>query len=128
MSVDRLSDALNAIKVNEMVGKKSCKVPATKLVRKVLEIFQAHGYIKSFSDVADGSAQFFAIELDGRINNCGTIKPRAPVKRSEWAKTEQKYIPAIGIGVLVVSTPKGVITNTEAQNAKIGGRLIAYVY
>lgn len=128
MSVDRLSDALNAIKVNEMVGKKDCKVPATKLVRKVLEIFQAHGYIKAFSDVEEENAQFFMIELDGRINNCGTIKPRAPVKRSEWAKTEQKYIPAIGIGILVVSTPKGIITNAEAQEAKIGGRLIAYVY
>jgi small subunit ribosomal protein S8 len=51
-----------------------------------------------------------------------------PVKRTEWAKMEQQYIPGVGIGLLIVSTPEGVMTNTEAEKKHIGGRLIAYVY
>ncbi|MBN2478193.1 30S ribosomal protein S8 [Candidatus Micrarchaeota archaeon] len=129
MSVDHLSNALNSIKVHEMVGKMQCLVPASKLISQVLEILKREGYIKGFEEIQGrGCEKKFAVELDGRINNCGTIKPRLPVKKTEWAKTEQKYIPGIGIGLLIVSTPEGLITNAEAQEKRIGGRLVAYVY
>ena len=128
MSIDHLSDALNSIKVHEMVGKQQCKVKATKMIKSVLEIFKSTDYIKEYNTIEEKGVKYYLIQLDGRINNCGTIKPRFPVKKQDWAKTEQKYIPAIGIGTLIVSTSKGIMTNGAAQEARIGGRLLAYVY
>lgn len=128
MSVDHLSNALNSIKVHEMVGKQKCRVMATKLMKNVLDIFKKERYIKDYSTIEEKGIRYYMIELDGRINNCGTIKPRFPVKRNEWAKIEQRFIPAIGIGVLITSTSKGIMTNAEAQQLKVGGRLLAYVY
>ena len=51
-----------------------------------------------------------------------------PVKKNEWAKIEQMYIPGVGVGLVVASTPLGVITNREAEKQQVGGRLLAFVY
>jgi small subunit ribosomal protein S8 len=93
-----------------------------------LRLLKEHKYIKDYSQISDGKGGYFTVQLDGRINNCGTIKPRFPVKKNEWHETEQRYIPGVGVGLLIVSTSQGIMTNSDAQSRKIGGRLIAYVY
>jgi len=128
MSVDHLASALNSLKVHEMVGKSKCKVVATKMLESVLSIFKKEGYISNYKLIDEDGSNYYIIDLCGQINNCGVIKPRSPVKKDEWAKMEQKYIPAIGVGLMVVSTPKGIMTNREVQSLRIGGRLVAYVY
>jgi small subunit ribosomal protein S8 len=128
MLVDPLADALNTIKVHEMVGQHECTVRGTKFVGKVLDIMKRTGYIADYKLVEDGVKKKYHVKLSGAINNCGVIKPRYAVKRSELSSYEERYIPAVGIGVLVVSTPKGLMTNTDAENQKIGGRLVAYFY
>jgi len=125
---DHLADALNTIKTHEMVGQNKCTVKATKLIEQVLKLLEEHKYLKGYSLLEDGRGGLYEINLDGRINDCGVIKPRMPVKRSEWAVTEQRFIPAFGVGLLIVSTPQGVMTNGEAEKRRIGGRLVAYVY
>ena len=64
----------------------------------------------------------------GKVNSCGAIKPRFAVKTTEWNKWEQRYIPSRDFGLLIVSTPKGIMTNRDAKGKNTGGRLIAYVY
>ena len=125
---DHLADALNAIKTHEVVGQGKCTIKATKLVGEVLKVLKNSKYLKGFKLVEDGRGGYFELELDGRINDCGVIKPRMPVVRHEWSKKEQQFIPGFGLGVLIVSTPNGVMTNAEADRLKIGGRLLAYVY
>jgi len=126
--VDHLADALNTLKTHEYVGQRKCTVRATKLIGAVLELLKKYKYISDFKKIEDGRGGFFEVELDGRINNCGTIKPRFSVKKNEWPKTEERYIPAVGVGLLIVSTSQGLMTNLEAEQRKIGGKLIAYVY
>lgn len=128
MSIDHLSDALNSIKVHEMVGKQKCKIPASKMIKNVLEIFKKEGYIREYESMEEKGVRYYLVHLDGRINNCGVIKPRFPVQRTEWSKVEQRFIPAIGVGLMIVSTSKGIMTNSTAQELRIGGRLLAYVY
>ncbi len=128
MAIDRLADALNTIKTHETIGQRTCTVKATKLVREVLELLKKHEYIKDYKFVDDGRGGFFAIQLAGRINDCGVIKPRFPVKRHDWAKQEEQWIPGVGIGFLIVSTSNGIMTNAETEKLGIGGRLLAYVY
>ena len=64
----------------------------------------------------------------GRINKCGSIKPRFPVKVNDFEDWEKKFLPSRNVGILVVSTSKGVIAHKEAGDKNVGGRLIAYVY
>lgn len=127
--LDPLADALSAINNAEKAGKREITVyPASKLLLRVLEIFQKHGYIDEFEFIDDGREGMVRIKLAGRIVKTGAIKPRFPVSKDEWAKWEQRYLPARGIGILIVSTSQGLMTNEEAKQKGIGGRLIAYVY
>ena len=128
MSNDLLADALNVIKTHEMAGKDECKIQPSKIVRETLKILQKEGYIGDFEYVDEGYTGYFKVKLLGRVNKCGAIKPRYPVKRTEWVEWEEKYIPGVGFGLLIVSTPKGIMTNEKAKENSIGGRLIAYVY
>lgn len=128
MSNDLLSEALNVIKTHEMAGKDECHVRPSKTVRETLKILQQEGYIGEFEYVDEGYTGYFKINLLGKINKCGAIKPRYPVRKTEWVEWEQKYIPGVGFGKLIVSTPKGMMTNDKAKGANLGGRLIAYVY
>ena len=126
--VDHLANALNTIKTHEYVGQKYCTVKATRLIEDVLKVLKENNYLKGYEMIEDGRGGYFKIELDGRINNCGVIKPRMPIKRHELARREQQYIPGFGVGLLILSTPKGVMTNVDAEKIRIGGRLLAYVY
>ncbi|MCD6549672.1 30S ribosomal protein S8 [Candidatus Micrarchaeota archaeon] len=128
MSVDLLAQAMNTIKLNEREGNPECTVKASKVIREVLRIMQKYDYIDEFEFIDDGKSGFFKVKLKGRINNCGVIKPRFPVKKDEWFEWEQKFIPGVGFGILIVSTPEGMMSNEEAKKRNIGGRLIAYVY
>ncbi len=125
---DHLADALNTMKTHEIVGQNVCTVKAAGLIEKVLELLKNNKYLKDYKKVDDGRGGYYEVYLDGRINDCGVIKPRMPVKRHEWAKKEQEFIPGFGVGLLIVSTSQGVMTNTEAEKKRIGGRLLAYVY
>ena len=125
---DHLADALNTIKTHETVGQNVCSVKATKLIAEVLNVLREHKYLKDFKKVDNGRGGTFEVQLDGRINDCGVIKPRMPVKRTDWAKKEQEFIPGFGVGLLIVSTPDGIMTNADADKKRVGGRLLAYVY
>lgn len=128
MSKDLLADALNTIKTHEINGKIDCEVKPSKIVRETLKILQAKGFIGDFEYVDEGFSGYFKIKLLGKVNKCGAIKPRYPIRKDEWVEWEQKFIPGVGFGILIVSTPQGLMTNEEAKKQNIGGRLIAYVY
>jgi len=125
---DYLADALNTLKTHEIVGQNVCTVKATKLIEEILKLLKHHKYLKEYTKVDDGRGGHFEVQLDGRINDCGVIKPRLPVKRHQWARKEQEFIPGFGVGLLIVSTSQGIMTNVDAEKKHIGGRLLAYVY
>jgi small subunit ribosomal protein S8 len=89
---------------------------------------QKNGYIGEFEFIDDGRAGKYRIQLLGRVNKCGVIKPRYAMKSTEIEQWEERYLPSRDVGVLIVSTAKGVLSHTDAKEAKSGGRLLAYVY
>ena len=127
--MDPLANALSNILNRERIGRSECIIrPASKLISNVLKIMQKAGYIGEFELIDDGRAGVFRVQLLGRINKCGVIKPRYPVKYREFEKWEQQFLPSRRFGLLIVSTSKGLMSHLEAKKLKIGGRLIAYVY
>ncbi len=129
MLMDPLANALSVIENYERARKREVVIsPASKLIGQVLRVMQQEGYIGEFEFVDDGKAGKFRVQLMGKINECGAIKPRHAVKREEFEKWEKRYLPAAGFGILVLSTPKGVMTHKQAKEEGIGGRLLAYVF
>lgn len=126
--VDALANALISLKNSDIRNKEMCEVKASNLAGAVLKILQAEGYIGKFRLEDDGKAGIYEIELLGKINNCGVIKPRLSVSYKELTDMEKRYLPARGMGRLIVSTPKGLLTSIEAKSEKIGGKLIGFVY
>ncbi|MEM3526298.1 MAG: 30S ribosomal protein S8, partial [Candidatus Jordarchaeaceae archaeon] len=126
---DPVADALCSINNSEHVGKREVIINiASKLIGNILRIMQKQGYIGEFEYIDDGRAGKFRVQLLGRINKCGIIKPRFPVKIKDFKKAEFQYLPAPDFGILIVSTPYGVMSHHEAKAKKTGGRLLAYVY
>ncbi|MFA6330107.1 MAG: 30S ribosomal protein S8 [Candidatus Micrarchaeia archaeon] len=125
---DNLANALNAVKVSEGKGKHEIVVPASKLIREVLAILQREGYIGDFEFREDGKNGTIRVGLVGKVNNCGIVSPRFAAKQDEWEKWEQRYLPARNVGMLIISTSKGLLTNVQAREQGVGGRLLAFVY
>lgn len=128
MRHDLLSDVLSAIKNGDKAGKRETVTPFSKLVKNVLLILQKHNYIGDFEYIDDKRGGKVRIQLLGKINECNSIKPRFFVNKNEYEKYEKRFLPAIGLGFLIVSTSQGVIIHDVAKEKGLGGTLLAYVY
>jgi len=128
MKIDPLADALSNIYNYENARKPECIIPASKLMGNILRIMQKWGYIGAFEFIDDGKNGLFKLELLGAINKCGVIKPTTPVKKYEIEDWEMRYLPAKEFGILIMTTPNGVMSHKKAKEQNIGGILLAYVY
>jgi small subunit ribosomal protein S8 len=129
MQFDTLNDAFVRIYNAEQAGHYEVTVyPASKLLNHLLTIMQRQGYLGEFELIEQGRGGGYRIELVGAINRCGVIKPRHSVKRAEFDKWEERYLPAQDFGMLILTTNNGVMHHYDAKEARIGGRLLAYVY
>lgn len=127
--LDPLADCCSCIKNAESVSKATVIInPRSKLIGTVLHILQTNGYIGSFESIDDGRQGKFRVQLLGRINKIGVIKPRKPVKIKSIEIEEKHFLPAINFGLILISTSQGVMSHIEAKERRIGGRLLAYVY
>jgi len=128
-ALDTLSNGLTTLMNNELRNKTSCVIsPSSKLLGRVLRVLQLNGYVGEFEFVEDGRSGKFKIQLLGRINKCGAIKPHYSVRSDGFENWEKTYLPAREMGMLIVSTSFGVISHKEAKQKSVGGRLLAFVY
>lgn len=127
---DPLAAALAKILNAERVGKREILIkPASRLIKVILGILNDHQFLGSYEEVDNlGSSKVLKLNLLGNINKCGVIKPRFSTKYDGFEKWEKRYLPAKDFGVIIVSTPQGIMTHTSAKEKKLGGRLIAYCY
>lgn len=127
--MDNLANLLSNVLNAEKIGKRNtCSKPSSKLIKNVLDIMQKNNYIGSYEIIEDGKGNIVKVNLIGKINKCGVLTPRFPVKKDGFKKYEKRYLPAKGFGFMIVSTSKGIMTHVEAQELGLGGRLISYCY
>ncbi len=126
---DPLAAALTKILNAERIGKREVLVkPASVLIKQVFTIMNEHNYLGSFEEINDGKGGMLKVNLLGNLNKCGVVKPRFSTKCTEFEKWEKRYLPAKDFGVLVVTTPLGIMTHMQAKEEKTGGKLLAYCY
>ena len=126
--VNTLADAMNMIKNAELARKKEVIIaPASKLIQRILRIFQANAYIGEFERNDDGRRGKFKIALLGRINECKALM-RLNFKISQFEALERRLLPAPGLGLIIFSTNQGVMTMKEAEEKRAGGHALCYIY
>ncbi len=127
--MDTLSNAFSTMLNHEMRNKRECLIsPASKLVGNVLRVLQIYGYVGKFEFIDDGRFGKFDVQLLGRINRCGAIRPRSSCGVEDFESWEKRFLPSRGLGIIVVSTSNEVMAHIDAKKKRLGGRLLAYVY
>jgi small subunit ribosomal protein S8 len=126
MSQDTVADALNMMRNAKKAGKEVVKVKMiSNLLIEVLKIMKQKEAIKKYKiDPKDKSVE---ITL-GDLTECKAIKPRFTAQKDEVDKYMRRYLPARGIGEMIISTDKGLMTHEEAMEEGVGGCLVAYFY
>ncbi len=126
---DPLANLMSMILNSEQVGKGQVLVkPVSRIMKEMLNVMKENGYVGECKEFEDSKGNYIQLTLLGNINKCGVIKPRYAVKSAEFEKFERRYLPAKDIGILIVSTPKGIMTHYDAKAKKTGGKLLAYCY
>lgn len=126
---DPLSNALSKITNAENLGKQTVTIsPVSKTIIKILNMMNEKGYLGDFKENTSIRGKEITLNLIGKVNKCGAVKPRFNIKKDDIEKFEKRYLPSSKFGMLFISTNKGIITNTELREEDIGGVLIAYCY
>lgn len=126
---DPIADALSKILNAEKIGKKEVELyPVSNVLLQILDIFRKNRYVGEYKVEETTRGRIITLNLLGNINDCNSIKPRFPVTLKEFDKFEQRYLPAVDFGIIIITTSQGLMTLKEAREKKIGGRLIAYCY
>lgn len=129
MRQDILSDALSTIKNARRAGKRECVIsPTSNLIKDVLQVMQQQGYIGVFEEIEDGKGGKYKVQINNRLNDCSSVKPRFDIGKDEYTEYEKRFLPARQFGELIVTTPEGVMDHKEARERGHGGQLLAYVY
>ena len=111
MSQDIVADGLNKIMNTKRAGKKVVELKQhSRLLLSVLAIGKLRSYISSYK--VEGKKLSV---VTGKLNKCCAIKPRYMVSVGEIEKYQKRYLPAKNIGILIVSTSKGLMTHHTAE-------------
>ena len=125
---DWVSGLFTKLYNNEMARNKECVHKYSKLVVEILKTLQRHGYVGAIEYVEDGRGGKVIVQLLGRINKAGPIRPRFSVSKDGYEEFEKRFLPSRDVGILVVTTNRGVMSHREAIRQGLGGKLLGYVY
>jgi small subunit ribosomal protein S8 len=126
---DPIADMLTRIRNAQMVQKVSVVMPASKLKNAIAEVLKAEGYIDSFSIRGEPTKPQLEIALKYYAGK-PVIEHIERVSRPGLRVYKGRHdIPNVmnGLGVAIVTTPKGVMTDRKARQAGIGGEVLCYV-
>ena len=127
---DPLGDLLTHIRNGQRTRKDSVLTPASKLRARVLDVLQREGYIRGYSEEQMGPAAGIRIELK-YFEGQPAIKHVARVsKPGRRIYSGAQELPRVrnGLGITIVSTPRGVLSDAEAREQNVGGEVLAEVF
>ncbi|MBB4096689.1 30S ribosomal protein S8 [Sphingomonas sp. NPDC092331] len=127
---DPLGDMLTRIRNGQRARKDSVLTPASKLRARVLDVLQREGYIRGYSEEQMGPAAGIRIELK-YFEGQPAIKHVARIsKPGRRVYSGSQELPRVrnGLGITIVSTPRGVLSDAEAREQNVGGEVLAEVF
>lgn len=124
--MDTVAQALIGIKNGYMASKKEVVVPYSKMILAILKLLRKEGYVAEVK--VQGRKLRVTLKYEGR-NPVLTSLERVS-KPSKRVYLGYRNLPRVldGLGIAIVSTPEGVVTDREARKMKMGGEIVAYVW
>ena len=128
---DTLGDMLTRIRNGQSTKMQIIDAPASRFRKNVLEILKREGYIRNFSEIEKKPGiNFFEIELkyfEGRPV-ISEIKRVSKPGRRVYSSIKNLQKTYNGLGISILSTPRGVLSDNEAREANVGGEILCTVY
>jgi len=134
MISDPIADMLTRIRNALMVGKPTCEIPNSKIKVEIARILKEEGYIEDFTVGDEKPFPLITIQL----KYFGARRERKPVisniervskpGRRVYRQRTDLPRPMSGIGIAIVTTPKGVMTAQQARRERVGGEVLCYVW
>lgn len=131
MMTDPVADLLTRIRNASSAEHEKVDVPASKLKTRLVEILKEEGFIKNFRCIEDNKQGILRVYLKYGAGNermiAGMVRVSTPGRRIYVTADK---VPAIlnGMGVAVLSTSRGMMTDREARKRKVGGEVLCYVW
>lgn len=132
MSVtDPIADMLTVIRNASRAKKETCDVPASKLGQEILRILKSEGFIKNHKFIEDRKQGILRVYLKyGEENRSAITGLKRTSKPGLRHYVNKANIPEVlgGLGIAILSTSRGVLTDREAREAQVGGEVLCYVW
>jgi small subunit ribosomal protein S8 len=131
MRSDPIADLLTRIRNASNAEHEKVDIPASRLKIRIAEVLKEEGFIKNFRVLEDSKQGVLRVYLKyGPVNEkmiSGLVRVSTPGRR---VYVTHDRIPNVlgGMGLAIVSTSRGVVTDREARKQKVGGELLAYVW
>lgn len=127
---DTIADMLTRIRNAGRAGHPTCDIPASKLKKNIADILVQEGYIASCDFVESGVQGVLRVQLKYQDNKPVISGIRRISKPGLRVYAEAANMPRVlgGLGIAIVSTSKGVMTDKKARKENVGGEVLAYVW
>ena len=132
MVTDKISDMLTRIRNANMVKHQIVQIPFTKMSLAITEILKNEGYIENFENFEEDNKEYLLISLKyiGKDRKPVISKLKRVSKPGLRIYTNSKELPTVldNLGIAIISTSKGVITNLKAKELGVGGEILCYIW
>ena len=131
MNTDPIADMLTRIRNANVVSHPSVDIPSSKLKVAVAKLLKEEGYIANYTETVDGHFKTLNIELKYDEANKPVISKLQRVSKPGLRNyCKAKNLPQVmgGMGIAIVSTSKGLLTDRKARKENLGGEVLCFVY
>lgn len=129
---DTISDTLTRIRNAILAKHQIVKVPATKITRHLVSVLKNEGFIENFDETQEQFKNFLLITLKYKGKNKESIitKLKRISKPGLRIYAKHKEVPKVlgGIGIAIISTSRGIMTDRQARYLGLGGEVLCYIW
>lgn len=128
---DTIADMLTRIRNAQVAKHETVDIPASKIKKAIAQILLDEGYIKAFEVVANGVQDKIVVTLKYGANKQKVIQGLKRISKPGLRVYAKKdAVPKVlgGLGIAILSTSQGLMTDRQARNAGLGGEVLAYIW
>lgn len=128
---DPVADLLTRIRNANTVHHEVVEVPSSKMKKSIVDIMLNEGYLKNIEEFNDGSVPMLRLSMKYANNKQKVITGLKRISKPGLrVYTSNEEIPQVlsGLGIAIISTSKGIMTDREARKANVGGEVICYIW
>ena len=128
---DPVADMLTRIRNANTVGHEKVDIPASNVKKAIAQILLDEGFVKGYDVIEDGKQGIIRLQMKYGRNKERVISGLKKISKPGLKVYAQKHeVPKVlgGLGIAIVSTSKGVVTDKDARNLGVGGEVICYIW